>query len=1194
MHRNFVALTVLLLASALQAGDVHPQLISPTNRVATLATAGNAEWTALRNRCDAGLNTLVIPEYAGWGWREAIEEYALAYNVAKALNDATRTLNYGRKALALMKVSARHHNYGSPDNAEYVGRTNGSTTQFILPRAPVGAVTVFLTPLTIRNFTYNGVTQALPEWERIVAIGNTAAANADYPQADWRFSYRDGFDVFTLRWLTGNHPANGATYYVASAGDSGTTVAGANYSVSGSTLTFNTAPAAGQCVYVRFMGANYEQTGNYLGGRNSVQPDGPGYQMRTFNVGLAYGYDLIYDFAEFTPALKQEFYTVLNEQIDWYATYGYENDGDLGNYFIRGYLTGTMFTAYATANENPRGAEFKTRAGTLLQRTFNALNEDLPGGYGPQGQYTNGVTTDCLQLLTLWKQLTGEDRLAQLAWTQNSVRAVIHGTKPNRVTFYDGGDWTDLPAVPLFDAMKSYLQYLPNDPLAPFARQLLQDGGQSVPPGTISDYKTSFPLSYCAEQSGPVYARSDWSTGAVWMSFAAGPELYDHQHRDQGHITIQCGADYLLVNSGGYGLMDTEYHNTVLFDDRGEGDISNYPPGQGAWGFDRVHIIKHADGGDYTYSQADYGAAYAAAHDGTRNSVTQAIRSVVYLRPGLMIVHDQAQTANANVRKIFNLNFSGPLTQNGAVFSMTKGASKLFMRSVLPANPNPTFGTVTEYGTTSHKYQVTETGATQSNFLHVFEAGATSVGAATPATLVATADNLGQGVELTTGGFNRVVLFARKDREIPATSISYAFANSGAQRHLVTDVHPEANHRVLITSGAATVFDQNILSSPEGTLSIAFTAAAGGQVSISRGATPMVTLTAPTNGATYVSPVNIAMAANASDSDGTIARVEFYSNGSKLGEDVSAPFAFTWNNAPGGTQRITAKAIDNSGNATVSATATVTVNGPPNTNPAITSGATATPNPAVAGTVVAFAAAASDANGDVLSYAWDFGDGSSGFDTATTHTYATAGVYGATVVARDGRGGSATSSVLVQILPDPNGGGGGGGDGGGGGGGGNGNTPLPMSVTKLQASLNFKGGGKDSVALRGSVANLPALFETTGLSVVLDAGGALSTFTLDAKGRGKSTDGLFALKLKRKRNKATKKVEFAGGDGPFQAALKKGTWSDDWADEGAQSTTTKNAPLTMNVTLTLGGTVYAATVDALYSAKAGASGKIKK
>lgn len=294
-----------------------------------------------------------------------------------------------------------------------------------------------------------------------------------------------------------------------------------------------------------------------------MTPDGPGYQMRTFCPGLAFGFDLMFDNAGFTNTLKAEFDTVLNQELDWYTGYGYENDGDLGNYFIRGYLTGAMFTGYGTDGANSRSAEFKLLADTCIGRTFGKLDSKLPGGYGPQGQYANGTANDVLQIFTIYQSLTGKDLLSRLEWTTSIIPATIHGTKSDRKTFYDGGDWSDLPATPLTGLVTAFLTYLPNHAMAPYARQFLTDiGSVDSFPGATKDYKTDFPPSYLAKISGPMYARSDWSMSAVWVSLAAGEIVMDHQHYDQGHITIQRGADYLLVDGGGYGDYTTGFHNT--------------------------------------------------------------------------------------------------------------------------------------------------------------------------------------------------------------------------------------------------------------------------------------------------------------------------------------------------------------------------------------------------------------------------------------------------------------------------------------------------------------------------------------------------------------------------------------------------------------------------------------------------------
>lgn len=74
---------------------------------------------------------------------------------------------------------------------------------------------------------------------------------------------------------------------------------------------------------------------------------------------------------------------------------------------------------------------------------------------------------------------------------------------------------------------------------------------------------------------------------------------------------------------------------------------------------------------------------------------------------------------------------------------------------------------------------------------------------------------------------------------------------------------------------------------------------------------PTVSLTGPAQGTTFTIPTTVNFTANASDSDGSISKVEFYVDGGKVGEDTLAPFAFNWT-AAGGIHTCHAVAIDNS------------------------------------------------------------------------------------------------------------------------------------------------------------------------------------------------------------------------------------------------------------------------------------------
>ena len=86
-------------------------------------------------------------------------------------------------------------------------------------------------------------------------------------------------------------------------------------------------------------------------------------------------------------------------------------------------------------------------------------------------------------------------------------------------------------------------------------------------------------LAYREPSLGQVFARSDWTDDATWMSFNAGPHLDTHQHYDAGNLTIFRGVD-LAVDSGsldGFGSRHwfnyyarTVAHNTITITDPSE------------------------------------------------------------------------------------------------------------------------------------------------------------------------------------------------------------------------------------------------------------------------------------------------------------------------------------------------------------------------------------------------------------------------------------------------------------------------------------------------------------------------------------------------------------------------------------------------------------------------------------------------
>ena len=142
---------------------------------------------------------------------------------------------------------------------------------------------------------------------------------------------------------------------------------------------------------------------------------------------------------------------------------------------------------------------------------------------------------------------------------------------------------------------------------------------------------------------------------------------------------------------------------------------------------------------------------------------------------------------------------------------------------------------------------------------------------------------------------------------------------------------------------------------------------------------PTVSLSAP---ATATVGVPITLNATAADSDGTVAKVEFYAGSTLVATDSTSPYSASWTGATAGTYSLTARATDNSGATTTSSAVSVTVSPPKNVPPTVTLSAPAT---ATVGVPITLSATAADSDGTIAKV--EFYAGSTLVATDTTSPY---------------------------------------------------------------------------------------------------------------------------------------------------------------------------------------------------------------
>ncbi len=186
---------------------------------------------------------------------------------------------------------------------------------------------------------------------------------------------------------------------------------------------------------------------------------------------------------------------------------------------------------------------------------------------------------------------------------------------------------------------------------------------------------------------------------------------------------------------------------------------------------------------------------------------------------------------------------------------------------------------------------------------------------------------------------------------------------------------------------------------------------------------PSVNISSPSNNSSFIAPAGITINASATDSDGSISKVEFYNGSTLLGSDNSSPYSYSWNNIAAGKYTLTVKATDNSGASTTSSSVTVVV-GTPNASPVVSINSPSNNASFIAPANVTIDASASDADGTITKVEFFDGNTLIGSDNSSPYSYkwnnVAAGKYTLTAKATDNLGASTTSSAVMIVVGLPN------------------------------------------------------------------------------------------------------------------------------------------------------------------------------
>jgi len=406
-------------------------------------------------------------------------------------------------------------------------------------------------------------------------------------------------------------------------------------------------------------------------------------------------------------------------------------------------------------------------------------------------------------ILGVKAMMTGDTKRAQdMRWIATNV---VEGGEPKLITraggFAGGNIW------PNGLVTEAILYFMLFDPQAPTP----QDPRPSLPTNFVMNPNSSF---------GRILSRTDWTPNSSWFGYRCSWETINHQNGDCMQFDFYRKGEFLTKERSGYAndmiLMTSDYHNTLAIENDKPGNIQFFETETVARGGQWTNGRSAGDAKTMASVTQDYAFAYSDAtnlynHPNAWSAadaamdVTHASRSILWLKPDVMVTYDRATTKTANRFKRFNLNIATPAQVSGksATVTTSKG-QKFYIDTLLPttatmkASQAENFNLVAQMEPMQFRIVVEDQSKPADvRFLHVMQA--TDGGAKLPTQTIQA-----QGATPYAGAVvgSYATLFPVNGNATFA-SVSYSVPNS-VTKHFVTGLTPNASYTVSkATSGSS-------------------------------------------------------------------------------------------------------------------------------------------------------------------------------------------------------------------------------------------------------------------------------------------------------------------------------------------------------------------------------------------------------
>lgn len=382
-------------------------------------------------------------------------------------------------------------------------------------------------------------------------------------------------------------------------------------------------------------------------------------------------------------------------------------------------MAGLAIAAYAIQDEVEEAKAWSQLSRAVFDRTMMAFGTD--GYFYESFHYFGFAFRWVIRYFDAHLATTGEDLYAPMKPKLDGMKYfVMHSVLPdgeNVFDFADVGDgalnrngtskresiyseydilyrlaavYKDPQAQAVGDYLSTQTKLETREPMWAFISR-----DPSVKPSNLSE----IPLQYHFKDNDTVFWRSDWGKNATAFAFRCSPpeghhaarlhsQIKDwrqntgHAHPDANSFIIWANGKYLTGDTGYLGIKQTDDHNTILVNGRGQEKDGVYEmfkemPNER---LDRLRLAEVDASGGYFYARGEASAGYYSDL-----GIQKFDRHFLYLEPGYFVVWDELETIDA-AQFTFLLNADKEIKISGGIADLINGDTGLRVFTLLPSD----------------------------------------------------------------------------------------------------------------------------------------------------------------------------------------------------------------------------------------------------------------------------------------------------------------------------------------------------------------------------------------------------------------------------------------------------------------------------------------------------------------------------